>query len=78
VGSNSLDVFDLIMGPIGAGVFLIGVLSFLTGTVLFLMGVKSRGSADTSFGWSSMVHSHGFRNCSNDFRFDDTNLENGR
>jgi len=38
------------MSSIGAGVLLIGVLSFLVGIILFLLGVKSRGEAETEWG----------------------------
>ena len=35
------------MGPIGAAVAALGVLLFIVGVILLLMGVTSRGSMDT-------------------------------
>ena len=38
------------MGPIGSGVFMIGLLTFLVGLLLFLLDVRSRGEIDTEWG----------------------------
>jgi len=38
------------MGPIGSGVFLIGLLSCSFGFLLFFLEVRSRGAIDTRWG----------------------------
>jgi hypothetical protein len=38
------------MGPIGTGIFLLGSLPLLIAIILFLLGVRSRGTADTAWG----------------------------